>query len=149
MAAVYPLLYVFENSARDLIRRVLERELGAQWWEAVAPERLRRIVVQRQEAEGVEAWHGARGDHAIQYLDLPDLVTLAGAEQAWPHLKGILTGRQSWFEGIVHDINVSRRVVAHMNPLSLDDVKQVEVAFNKWARQLQAKRDLIEGQAAA
>jgi hypothetical protein len=33
---------------------------------------------------------------------------------------------------------VSRRVLAHMNPLAADDVSNIETAFRKWANQLRA-----------
>jgi len=45
---------------------------------------------------------------------------------------------QTWLDGIVSDLNVSRRVVAHMNPLAPDDIAGIEVAFRKWAKQLTA-----------
>jgi hypothetical protein len=44
---------------------------------------------------------------------------------------------------ITSDMNVSRRVLAHMNPLAADDVKNIEAAFRKWVRQLQAVASLI------
>lgn len=143
MAEVYPLLYVFENSARDLIDGVLTEKLGSDWWSKVATTKLQSEVSVRQKSEGHEAWHGKRGAHPIQYTDLPDLVTLVSSAAAWPHLRAILANRQTWFQGIVEDLNVSRRVVAHMNPLASDDVKQVQAAFAKWSKQLDAKRDLI------
>jgi hypothetical protein len=40
-------------------------------------------------------------------------------------------------------MNVSRRPLAHMNPLSVDDVTDVEVAFRKWVKQLRAVENLI------
>ena len=39
--------------------------------------------------------------------------------------------------------NVSRRPLADMNPLSVDDVTNVEVAFRKWVKQLRAVENLI------
>lgn len=143
MAEVYPLLYVFENSARDLIATTLSASLGREWWSQVAPQKLVALVKIRRAAEGDEAWHGKRGAEPLHYLDLLDLVTIVTSAKGWPHLRSILANRQTWFQGIVEDLNVSRRVVAHMNPLSADDIKQVEAAFSKWARQLEAKRDLI------
>ncbi|HUG63904.1 MAG TPA: hypothetical protein VMK83_01670 [Gaiellaceae bacterium] len=51
--------------------------------------------------------------------------------------------RTSWFQELVNEVNVSRRVAAHMNPLELDDVKNVEAAFRKWSKVLKAKEALI------
>jgi hypothetical protein len=41
---------------------------------------------------------------------------------------------------ITNDMNVSRRPLAQMNPLSVDDVTNVEVAFRKWVKQLKQSR---------
>jgi len=37
---------------------------------------------------------------------------------------------------VTHDMNVSRRVVAHMNPLAVDDIKNVENALRKYEKVL-------------
>lgn len=34
---VYPALYVFENSAREVIAKILEGQFGSQWWEKSVP----------------------------------------------------------------------------------------------------------------
>ena len=44
---------------------------------------------------------------------------------------------------ITSDMNVSRRVLAHMNPLAVDDVTNVETRFKVWVKQLQAVERLI------
>lgn len=36
-----------------------------------------------------------------------------------------------------------RRVVAHMNPVAGDDVKNIEAAFRKWVKTLKAKEKLL------
>lgn len=143
MAEVYPVLYVFENSARDLIDRVLTAKLGKDWWDSIAPPRLKRLVEGRKATEGHEAWHSRRGASEIHYVDLGDLPTLVKHADAWPHLRELFAGRQTWFESIVDDLNVSRRVIAHMNPLSADDVKQVEAGFRRWTKQISARQHLI------
>ena len=79
---------------------------------------------------------GAFGDIGT---DLPLIVT---APKAWPHFKNFFD-RPSWFQELVNELNVSRRVAAHMNPLEDDDVKNVEAAFRKWAKLMKAKADLI------
>jgi len=143
MANVYPLLYMFENSARDVINRVLTDAIGTDWWGKIAANGLAKKVVGRQKDEGRDAWHSQRGAHPIYYLDLPDLPPLVNHQLAWPHFKGLFTGRQNWFDGVVDDLNVSRRVVAHMNPLTREDIQQVEAGVNRWARQLKSVQDKL------
>jgi hypothetical protein len=141
-ARVYPKLYVFENSARDLITRVLKDAIGDDWWDRVVLPKLRTKAEGRKADEAKDPWHGKRGAALIDYLDLSDLSLIVTAPKAWPHFKKFF-GRRSWLEELVNELNVSRRVAAHMNPLEEDDVKNVEAAFRKWAKLLEAKADLI------
>lgn len=138
----YPLLYVFENSARDLISRVLKAAFGADWWNQVAPKKIRDKAAGRMADEGKEPWHSKRGAHPVYYVDLRDLAIIVRGQQAWPHFESIFP-RQNWLDAVIDDLNVSRRVVAHMNPLSSDDVKQIEAGFRRWIKQLQEKQAII------
>lgn len=139
---VYPKLYVFENSARDLISRVLKSAIGDDWWDKVVLPKLRTKAEGRKKDEAKDPWHGKRGAALIDYLDLSDLPLIVTAPKAWPHFKAFFD-RPSWFQELVNELNVSRRVAAHMNPLEDDDVKNVEAAFRKWAKLMKAKADLI------
>ena len=52
-------------------------------------------------------------------------------------------GRDDWVENLVEDLNVSRRVIAHMSALSADDTASVENTFRKWVRQLQGVEGIL------
>jgi hypothetical protein len=139
---VYPLLYLFENSARDVITRVLKAEEGNDWWNKVVPKGVRDQADGNIKTEGREAWHGKRSNDPIDYVDLPQLATIVTDDKVWPYFQPLFS-RKNWFEGLVQDLNVSRRVAAHMNPLASDDIQGVEVIFRKWVKQLQAKAALL------
>jgi Swt1-like HEPN len=137
---VYPLIYLFENSARDVITRVLRAALGDNWWLQVPTEVSNQATLNMNKA-GEEAWHSTRAD-PIQCIDLPQLKNIVKDDKLWPHFKPLFN-RKSWFESVVDDVNVSRRVVAHMNPLTGDDIKSIETGFRKWVKQLQANEASI------
>jgi hypothetical protein len=139
---VYPKLYFFENSGRDLITRVLKDAIGDDWWDKVVLPKVRNKAAGRKADEAKDPWHGKRGAALIDYLDLSDLPLIVTAPKAWPHFKKFFD-RPSWFQELINELNVSRRVAAHMNPLEEDDVKNVEAAFRKWAKLMKAKADLI------
>jgi hypothetical protein len=139
---VYPTIYVFENSARELIAAILEAAIGADWWQQVVPHKVREQAQKHKDGEANDPWHGRRGSSMIDYTLLSDLPKIVGANEAWPHFKPIFA-RKSFFEELVNDINISRRIAAHMNPISAEDVKHIEAAFRKWSGTLKAKRDLI------
>ena len=67
---VYPMLYLFENSLRDVIERVLKSTYGADWWAKGAPARVKKKAMDRKAAENNEPWHGRRGAREIDYVDL-------------------------------------------------------------------------------
>ncbi|MGI8707344.1 MAG: Swt1 family HEPN domain-containing protein [Actinomycetota bacterium] len=135
---VYPVLYVFENSARDIISRVLAAAVGTDWWEQVVSKPIKEKVATRIADEDKEPWHSKRGAHPIYYTDLKDLAKIVSGTKAWPHFKKLFPS-STWFEGVIDDLNVSRRVVSHMNPLLEDDIKHVESGFTKWVKQIRAK----------
>ncbi len=138
----YPALYVFENSARDVIARILEAAYGPDWWSKAVPKRIRDKAADVRKKEEKDAWHGSRrGARDIDYVLLTDLATIVRAR--WSDFEDIFP-RQSWFEELVSgDMNVPRRVIAHMHSLAGEDVAAIETAFRKWARQLKAKADKL------
>jgi Swt1-like HEPN len=139
---VFPILYVFENSARDVISRVLERAFGKDWWNEVVPKKVKEKAADHKAQEKDEPWHGKRGATPIHYTLLSDLPKIVSAQKAWPYFEPLFV-RPGWFTELVAELNVSRRVIAHMNPLATDDVKNVQAAFRRWAMVLKAKKDLL------
>jgi hypothetical protein len=132
---IYPALYIFENSVRDIIERVLSAEFGDEWWTKVPP-KIRQKAEELKAGEQTDPWHGRRGSRKLDYLLLSQLWDII--KHHWPRFAPLFPD-QAWVQTIItRDMNVSRRVIAHMNPLSADDISNVENAFRKWARQLQA-----------
>ncbi len=132
---VYPMLYLFENSIRSIIERVLSAKFGAGWWTSCVSKRLRDKVKARKDEERKNTWHGRRGASEIYYLDLNDLWSIINHQ--WRHFE-MLFPNKAWIENLItNDMNVSRRQVAHMNPIATSDVRNVETAFRKWTQQLQ------------
>ncbi len=61
----------------------------------------------------------------------------------WKYFKDLFPS-QSWAESLItSDMNVSRRVLAHMTPLDADDIKNIEAAFHKWAKQFKGVEDKL------
>lgn len=133
---VYPMLYLFENSLRDLIERVLKAAYGDDWWIKAVPKTVRDTAASHKADEAKNPWHGKRGKRELEYVLLSQLWHVI--HHQWKFFADFFPN-QAWIEGLVtNDMNVSRNVIAHMNPLSDHDVKNIEAAFNKWTRQLQA-----------
>jgi Swt1-like HEPN len=135
---VYPTLYIFENSVRDVIERVLRAKHG-DWWREAVPKSVRETAQRHRKSEEKDPWHSARGRREIDYVFLNELWAII--KHNWAEFKALFPG-QAWVESVItSDMNVSRRVLAHMNPLQGDDIKNIEAAFRKWVKQLQAVED--------
>lgn len=138
---VYPMLYVFENSVRDLIEAVLRAKHGKDWWTEGVPLKVRETAAKHKADEAKDPWHGTRGGREIDYVFLNDLWSIV--KQNWGDFQGLFPD-QAWIQTLItRDMNVSRRVFAHMTPISADDIKGIEAAFRKWVKQLQAVEDQI------
>lgn len=130
---VYPLLYIFENSVREVIQRVMVQAYGDNWWTEKAPKKVRDTVAGRMQSEKRKAWHSKRGAHAIYYTDIDELKGIVASN--WEPFAPLFND-QSWFTHIVDQIAVSRHVVAHSNPISKQDLKRLEVNFTDWENQI-------------
>jgi hypothetical protein len=138
---VYPTVYVFENSVRDLIERILKAQFGGDWWTKAVPGKVQTTATNHKDAEKKDPWHSQRGGRDIDYVFLVDLWAII--KHQWKHFKDLFPS-QSWAETLItSDMNVSRRVLAHMTPLDGDDVKNLEAAFRKWAKQLKGVEDKL------
>jgi hypothetical protein len=138
---VYPTLYIFENSVRDLIERVLKAAHGDDWWTKAVPQKIRDKADEHKADEANDAWHGKRGARDLDYTLLSHLWGIINHN--WKLFEPYFPNKV-WIEDIItNEMNVSRRVIAHMNPLAADDVKNIEAAFRKWVKQLKAIEDKL------
>jgi hypothetical protein len=139
---VYPYLYVFENSVRDLIELVLKAKYGDDWWNTAVPGKVRDAADELKEQEKKDTYHGKRGRRDLDYLLLTQLWKIINHK--WKDFEPLFPPGKHWVQSMIeNDMNVSRRPIAHMNPLDKDDIKNVEQAFRKWVRNLQAVADQL------
>ena len=69
MANVYIAIAGFENSVRDLIKKVLSEEIGANWWEDGVSEKIRTRAQQKLQEEDKIRWHVQRGGVRISVCE--------------------------------------------------------------------------------
>lgn len=138
MAAIYPWFYYLENSIRTFIATAMDKYEGPDWWKDANPGLIRKVD-KRKDNEHKNAWHQKRSGRDIDYLDFSDLMGLL-SNKARKKLKndGILPSGD-WIDTIIRAVRESRNVIAHMNPLTQDSVKSVEVRVKEWSRQVKAK----------
>jgi hypothetical protein len=138
---VYPTLYFFENSVRDLIERVLSVGCGPTWWTTAVPGTVQQTATKHKTDEQKDPWHSQRSKREIDYVFLNELWAII--KYQWSHFKDLFPD-QAWVQTIItRDMNVSRRVLAHMSPLADDDVRNIELKFRHWVKQLKAVEHLL------
>ncbi|MGH2727558.1 MAG: Swt1 family HEPN domain-containing protein [Actinomycetota bacterium] len=136
MAKVYPLLYVFENSAREFIDGHLAQKYG-DWWDdpKIVPTDVRRTVEISRKAEAENRTHTSRKARPIYYTTFGDLVRIVESEKGRTVFKKPLFPRPTWFTELVKASEHTRNIVAHMNPLQPADVRRLEMALQDWLKQ--------------
>jgi Swt1-like HEPN len=136
MARVYPLLYVLENSMREVIKRVMKAKYGDGWWDTKLTTGQLKAVHQKalDRKKNEKKWHQRRGAHAIDYVDLADLGTIIQSRAAdfFPHILDDV----DWFRSFMKELEPSRNVIGHMNPLDANNIKDLEVRIERWSKLL-------------
>ncbi len=137
MATIYPLLYVLENSIREVIASFMESKYGPNWWDTKAPKGLKDQAAERMADDTKHSWHQRRGARPIDYLDLKQLSPLM--RRIAPDVVPNIIPNIEWFEQFVEEVYRSRCVICHMNPLDKDNISAVKVRFRQWQKQVKGK----------
>jgi hypothetical protein len=136
MAKVYPLLYVLENSMREVIKRVMAAHYGEDWWNLRLSSGKGRTVQDKwsSRTKNERKYHQRRGSHPIDYVDLGDLGTIILSNSAI-FFRAVLDCDIDWFRStFMDDLEQSRNVVGHMNPLDPNNIKDLEVKVERWSK---------------
>lgn len=143
---VYPYLYVFENSIRNFISLVMTSNKGANWWDTeMTTSALQDIVAvadDRITKESENYYHGKRGAHPLYYIDFTHLIKIIKAKSAiFAKYFANLPGKMPGFLTKLDEIQPSRNVSSHHNPLGKVDVNRVYQYLNDWTSQLKYLKD--------
>jgi len=135
MAELYPYVYAFENSVRNIICVVMQSKHGKDWWKDHVGARIKRHVEQNKTTEKKNAWHGKSKPHDIYYTELDDLRSIIASNVR--DFEGIIPPLNV-LEGFFREIELSRNTIAHNNPLEKDDRERLKLNYRSWIRQIKA-----------
>jgi hypothetical protein len=135
MAIVYTAIAAFENSVRDLIKKVLLAEFGDEWWTKGVSEKVRKGAEAKMLQEDAVRWHKRRGSDPLNYTTMSDLNGII--RSTWPRLEPYV-GSQEWAAAIFDVIERSRNVIMHSGLLEKEDIQRVGVNIRDWIRQVGA-----------
>lgn len=128
----YILMYLFENSVRDLIRERMTENHGPNWWEGQASDNIKGKVEDRKKKEGKNRWHMERGAHPIHYTDFSDLQKLI--INNWDDFQDLLPD-QGWLKGRLDEVEQSRNIIAHTNVIEARELQRLKLYVDDWKRQ--------------
>lgn len=133
----YPVLYVFENSAREFVHGHLKAAYGKDWWdrEKLVPKGPREAYKRNKGAQGRNRWVERKNAHPIYYTELGHIADIITSDEGWKVFKPILND-QSWVKQHVRAFEVPRNVVSHMNPVLDKTIKGLEVRAQEWFDQI-------------
>lgn len=147
MSEIYPLIYVFENSVRNFIKKVMDKAYPGGWWNV---ERITKTPFDKAESrkseEGNNLWHGKRNQSSmLDYIALGELEAIINknTEKLTPYFKD-QPKQLDWLRIKIKEIYPSRNVLAHNNPLSNDDIDRVRVICRDWHKQLSILKQKLE-----
>lgn len=132
----YPLLYIFENTVRNVINFLMEKKYGKNWWDTRFKLRHSTIdnkVSGKMNDERQNRWASKRGIHKIYYTELDDLRIII--EDDWPVFK-VIHSRKSWVIEHIMQLNYSRNIIAHNNPLRKRDITSIDTKIREWLDQI-------------
>lgn len=135
MAALYPILYVLENSMREVVKRVMHDKFGPDWWDTqLLTGKLKsayNTAASRMTKEGRQRWHQRRGDHPVDYIGLDELGDIiTGKQDAF--FTNMLATDVDWFRHYMKELEPSRNVLCHMNPLSETNARDLATKLERW-----------------
>jgi hypothetical protein len=140
MANIYPIIYTFENSVRNVISLVLYQKYGENWWETKVSAKIQDKVKDRKLKESDNPWHGKRGAAPIFYTDIGHLLSII--KNNWSDFESLFPN-QSWIESRINEIEISRNIVAHNNPLAKRDIQRLSLYFEDWEKQVKIIKERI------
>jgi hypothetical protein len=135
MAEIYPKLYVLENMLRNVVKSVLTESIGENWWTQtnVVSADTKREVERRKALEGENRWHYQRGSHEIFYTNFGDLNLIVANN--WKEFKPLFPSLR-WIQAKLEEIELSRNIVAHNNPLPKREFDRIDMIFGDLEKQL-------------
>lgn len=127
MAKCYQIFFFFENLMRYFILEIFKRKSkNTNWWNQAVPSNIKKNVKNRKLKENKNAWHIKRGSHNIFYTDFGDLNAII--INNWDIFKEHFPN-QHWITSRLKDLELSRNVIAHNNPLPRKEIDRIKIYF--------------------
>lgn len=134
MSETYQLFYLLENSIRYFILATMDTNYPSEdWWENKVRAKIKGSVEFRMKLEEKNRWHAQRGSHYIHYTNFGDLIDII--KDNWVVFKKFFPN-QHWIISRLQDLELSRNIIAHTNPLPKQEKDRIKFYFRDLKNQL-------------
>lgn len=134
MSDTYQTFYLLENSVRSFICTVLDAACSStDWWAEKVPSQVKEKVEKRIYKEKQNRWHAQRAAHRIYYTDFGDLKDII--VKSWDSFRRFFPN-QAWVVSKLSELELSRNIIAHNNPLPAKEVGRIKLYFGDWTKQV-------------
>ncbi len=130
--SIYPLLFIIENSIRNLISSRMA-SVGSNWWDTNVPAKVRNNVQRTITKEARYPYRDKRGNHPLSYSNFADLKEIILANPS--EFQNVILDFE-WFKVRMDEVYMARNNIAHCVPLAKDDETRIRLFFRDWARLL-------------
>ena len=134
-AEIYPIIYLFENSVRNFVATVMKKYFKENWW----GDRVEKVntkihsnVTIRKLAEKEAPWHSSRGADPIFFTDIEDLKKIINSNSN--EFRQILGGKFDHLAVWIDEIEKTRNILAHNNPVTKKDRERLMLYAHDWSK---------------
>jgi hypothetical protein len=139
MMLLYAKTYIFENSVRNVIRIVMIKKYGSNWWNQVDIN-IQNKILGRKKQEKTTPWISKRGEDELCYSDVSHLKKII--DDNWAEFS--LLGNKSNLFSFFDLIEKTRNIIAHHNFVEKDDEEALNVYLKNWTKAVETNKDNLK-----
>jgi hypothetical protein len=138
---IYFLLFIIENSMRELIIELLDSVDGPRWYKSRLPGDVLKKYRDGLAYEKKIKWTHLIPHHPIYYIDFSDLAKIISREDNWKEaFKNVFGTRTDIFVSMLAELEPIRNKIAHNRKTLLEDVNIVKGVYDKLSAFIGEKR---------
>lgn len=130
MSRHFEVFYCLENSLRQTIQAKLANDFGANWWDQVVPEVVKKSAEDNMKRE-LDSGVTMRSTDALDYTTFGELGEIVRSK--WENFSDIFNSKSA-FNKIMASLNTLRAPIAHCCPLADDEVERLRLTLRDWFR---------------
>jgi len=130
MSAQYEVFYCLENSIRTIVREVMSRKFGIEWWEKGVEDKIKIDVALRIQRDQDSSFTLRSGDN-LDFANFGELSNII--EKQWDCFDDLFTSKVA-MKKVMSALNTLRGPIAHCGELAEDETIRLSLTIRDWFR---------------